>query len=29
LKLTGRAIRDQEVNQMQEMFKRHRRMGGH
>jgi ABC-2 type transport system ATP-binding protein len=29
LKLTGRAIREQEVDQMQEMFKRHRKMGGH
>jgi ABC-2 type transport system ATP-binding protein len=29
LKLTGRAIREQEVDQMQRMFKRHMRMRGH
>ena len=29
LKLTGRAIREQEANQMQQMFKRHTRMRGH
>ena len=29
LKLTGRAIRDQEANQMQQMFRRHMRMRGH
>jgi ABC-2 type transport system ATP-binding protein len=29
LKLTGHAIREEEVNQMQEMFKKHMRMGGH
>jgi ABC-2 type transport system ATP-binding protein len=29
LKLTGRAIREQEVDQMQQMFKRHMRMRGH
>jgi ABC-2 type transport system ATP-binding protein len=29
LKLTGRAIREQEADQMQQMFKRHMRMRGH
>jgi len=29
LKLTGHAIREEEVNQMQQMFKRHMRMRGH
>jgi ABC-2 type transport system ATP-binding protein len=29
LKLTGRAIREQEVDQMQKMFRRHMRMRGH
>jgi ABC-2 type transport system ATP-binding protein len=29
LKLTGRAIRDQEANQMQNLMKRHKRMRGH
>jgi ABC-2 type transport system ATP-binding protein len=29
LKLTGHAIREEEVNQMQQMFRRHARMGGH
>jgi ABC-2 type transport system ATP-binding protein len=29
LKLTGRAIRDQDVDQMQQMFRRHMRMRGH
>jgi ABC-2 type transport system ATP-binding protein len=29
LKLTGRAIREQEADQMQQLFKRHMRMRGH
>jgi ABC-2 type transport system ATP-binding protein len=29
LKLTGRAIREEEVDQTQQMFRRHARMGGH